>query len=191
MNTGDIVEGEAEYQAFLKSSAMLAEHAVAIRTLGKRMIADVVEIGRRLTECQEIVGHGGWAAWLDANFSWSDRTARNFMHAFELAKSEKFSDLSQVDLPISALYLLAAPSTPETARTEIVDRAKAGESFSVEDIKKAIANKERLPSRKKAIQLARETGRPVEAIYGFVYLGSSKVRNRKTGPATQCRLRGA
>jgi hypothetical protein len=25
----------------------------------------VIEIGRRLTECKEIVGHGYWLSWLD------------------------------------------------------------------------------------------------------------------------------
>jgi hypothetical protein len=119
---------------------VLAEHVAEIRRLGKRMIADIVEIGRRLTECQEIVGHGRWAAWLDANFSWSDRTALNFMRVFELSKSEKFSDFGQVDLPVTALYLLAAPSTPETLRTEILERAKAGNGVSVEDVKEAIAD---------------------------------------------------
>src|SRR5262249_44039327 len=114
-------------------------HIAEIRRLGKRMIADIVEIGRRLTECEEIVGHGNLASWLDANFSWRDRTARHFMRAFELVKSEKFSDFGQVDLPVTALYLLAAPSTPETLRAEILDRAKAGEDVFVEDVKKAIA----------------------------------------------------
>jgi hypothetical protein len=123
-----------------QADPVLAEHIAEIRQLGKRMIADIVEIGRRLTECQEIVGHGGWAAWLDANFSWSDRTARNFMSAFELVKSEHFSDFDQVDLPITALYLLAAPSTPETVRTEILDRAKAGEAVSVSDVQDTIAS---------------------------------------------------
>jgi hypothetical protein len=118
---------------------ILAEHIAEIRRLGKRMIADIVEIGRRLTECQEIVGHGSWAAWLEVNFSWSDRTALNFMRVFELSKSEIISDFGQVDLPVTALYLLAAPSTPEAVRTEILGRAKTGDDVSVEDVKEAIA----------------------------------------------------
>jgi hypothetical protein len=44
-------------------------------------------------------------------------------------------------LSVSALYLLAAPSTSEEARTEIFDRAKAGENVPVAVVKKIIAGK--------------------------------------------------
>jgi hypothetical protein len=41
----------------------------------------------------------------------------------ELAESKKFLDLG---LPISGLYLLAAPSTPNEARDEIIIQRAAG-----------------------------------------------------------------
>jgi hypothetical protein len=50
-------------------------------------------------------------------------------------KSENFSDLT---LPISALYLLAAPGTPAGVRDEMIERAGAGEAIKVADVKKAI-----------------------------------------------------
>jgi hypothetical protein len=100
----------------------LAEHAAEIRRLHKRVIADVIEIGRRLTECKKIVGHGAWLPWLTREFSWSDRTARNFMQLFELSKLETVSNLK---VPLRVLYLLAAPSTPPEARTEILECAKS------------------------------------------------------------------
>jgi Protein of unknown function (DUF3102) len=118
-------------------AASLAEHAVEIRRLHKRRVDDLVEIGRRLTECQKLVQHGDWLDWLDAEFGWSHRSALNFMRVYGLAsKSENFSDLN---LPISALYLLAAPSTPAGARDEIVERAKAGEAIKIGEVKKAIS----------------------------------------------------
>jgi hypothetical protein len=70
----------------------------------------------------------------------SDRTALNFTNVYEMSKSENFSGLDQVDLPISALYKLAAPSTHEATRIEIFDRAKAGERFSVTAVEEAIAD---------------------------------------------------
>jgi hypothetical protein len=58
--------------------------------------------------------HGRWLPWLKDEFGWQDQTARNFMQVFELAaESRNFRDLS---IPVSGLYLLAAPSTPEAAR---------------------------------------------------------------------------
>jgi Protein of unknown function (DUF3102) len=115
--------------------AALAEHATAIRALGKRVVADVIEIGRRLTDAKRICGHGNWLPWLEREFGWTDDTALNFMRAHELSKSRNFRDL---DLPVSALYLLAAPSTPAKAREEILERAQAGQPVSVADVKQTI-----------------------------------------------------
>jgi hypothetical protein len=55
------------------------------------------------------------------------------MRVFELAqsKSVNFADLS---LPVSGLYLLAAPTTPEAARAEVIKRAKAGERLRHSDV---------------------------------------------------------
>jgi Protein of unknown function (DUF3102) len=108
---------------------VVAEHAEKIRCLGKRVVADVIEIGRRLTECKKLLGHGNWGAWLDREFGWSDRQALNFMRVYELAesKSENFSDLH---LPVSVLYLLAAPSTPPEVRKEVIEQAKRGEKLT-------------------------------------------------------------
>lgn len=125
--------------------ATLADHADAIRTLGKRVIADVIEIGRRLTEAKRIAGHGNWLPWLEREFRWTDRTALNFMRVHELAmKSETVSDL---DIPVRGLYLLAAPSTPDEARAEVLARAEGGEALSVADVQRTV-NKVRNKQRK-------------------------------------------
>jgi hypothetical protein len=122
-----------------QANPTLKVHVQANRMLKERVANGIVEIGRRLTECREIVGHGSWAAWLKTHFDWSDRTALNFMRVFEMINSETISDLDQINLPTTALYVLAAPSTPETARAEILDRAKAGEKFTVESVKDEVA----------------------------------------------------
>jgi hypothetical protein len=116
--------------------ATLADHASAIRSLGKRVIADIIEIGRRLAEAKRIAGHGNWLPWLEREFGWTDRTALNFMRVHELAmKSETVSDL---DIPVRGLYLLAAPSTPDEARAEVIARAEGGEALSVADVARTV-----------------------------------------------------
>lgn len=114
----------------------VAEHAAVIRALGKRVIRDIIEIGRRLSDAKQALGHGNFLPWLEREFRWDERTARNFMQVNELAlKSAKFSDL---ELPVSGLYLLARPSTPEEAREEVVTRAEAGEHLSVADVQRIV-----------------------------------------------------
>jgi hypothetical protein len=126
-----------------EQSATLTANADAIRMLRMRVANDVVEIGRRLAESREIVrktaGHGHWLDWLKAEFSWSESTALNFIRVFEMSESTNFADLDQVNLPVSALYLLAAPSTPKTVRGKILNRAKT-KRISVANVKDAVAD---------------------------------------------------
>jgi hypothetical protein len=119
-------------------AAFLADSAERIRALGKRVISNVIEIGRLLIECKERCGHGNWLPWLEAEFGWTERTAQRYISAaHELAG--KYDKLSDLDVPISSLYLLAAPSTPEAARDEIIERAKSGERLKHEEVRAIIA----------------------------------------------------
>jgi Protein of unknown function (DUF3102) len=116
----------------------LNEHVAEIRRLGKRVVLDVVEIGRRLSECRRIIDHGEWLPWLDREFGWSDRTALNYIRAYEVVtKSEIVSDLD-LSMTLGALYLLGAPSTPAEVQNDILQRAKGGEQIKVGDVKDAI-----------------------------------------------------
>jgi N6-adenosine-specific RNA methylase IME4 len=124
--------------------AKLANHAVEIRRLGKRIVGDVIEIGKRLTECKDICGHGNWLPWLNREFGWTDQTARNFIQVYELARA-KSQNFLNLDIPVSGLYLLAAPSTPEKARVEVIDRAEAGEMVTHQAVKETV-NKHKQPA---------------------------------------------
>ena len=55
---------------------VLAEHAAAIKTLGKRVVGDVIEIGGRAEQVRALLKEeGGWRAWLKAEFVWDRKTA--------------------------------------------------------------------------------------------------------------------
>src|ERR1700730_4074141 len=108
----------------IPTDAALTEHADAIRRLGKQCI---VEIGRRLSECRRIIKERGesWSDWLEREFEGSDQQAPRFIHVYK-----QFSGLHKLlseEVPVSALYRRAAPSTPAEARSEIAERAQAGE----------------------------------------------------------------
>lgn len=117
---------------------VLAEHAAVIKALGKRVARDIVEIGYRLTLCKIGCGHGEWLPWLDHEFGWDERTAQRFMDVHALVgKNDKLSDL---DIPVSGLYLLAAPNTPDEVIDQAVERAEQGETLSVAKVKEMIAD---------------------------------------------------
>jgi hypothetical protein len=89
-------------------------------------VGDVIEIGECLAQVKARLDHGQWLPWLKAEFGWSEQAARKFMsvHRMVESKSLKFSDLEPID--VSALYLLAAPSTPEPAREGVAEAAAEG-----------------------------------------------------------------
>jgi hypothetical protein len=123
----------------------LDRHVTEIHRLRKRVGDDIIEIGRRLVECKKLVGRGNWLSWLDQQFGWDERTAQRFMSVHEFAgKSDNLSDLS---IGVSALYVLAAQSTPHTACDEIVRRNRAGERLTIAGIRR-IVQKHKSPRSK-------------------------------------------
>jgi hypothetical protein len=79
---------------------------------------------------------------LDEQIGWTDRTTLTFMRVHSLAiKSEKFSDLALDDLavPLSCMYVLAAPQTPSEAVAEILERARNGKRVTAAEVLDTIA----------------------------------------------------
>lgn len=117
-----------DYDSLDSADAIFVQQQTgAILSLMKRSAEGIREIGQRLIEVKKRLGHGRFGAWLSAEFEWDDRTARRFMSVADRFKTDK---LSKINLAPSALYLLAAPSTPETAKKEAIARAEAGESIT-------------------------------------------------------------
>jgi hypothetical protein len=126
--------------AEITANPALAEHARAIHELVRRTREDIIAVGRHLAEAREQVDHGEWLAWLEAEFGWSDETARRFINVFKLSCDAKFHTCVELDLPLRVLYQLAAPKA-EAAREEIVDRLEAGEEVTRAVVDEAIARR--------------------------------------------------
>jgi hypothetical protein len=112
--------------------AFLADRAEQIRSLGKRVITDLIEIGRLLVECKARCGHGNWLTWLEHEFGWNEKTAERYMSLHRLQGQNR--QIVEYDIPVSGLYLLAAPSTPEAAREEVFNRAESGQRLRHADV---------------------------------------------------------
>jgi len=80
--------------------------------------------------------HGQFETWLKAEFGWSRRTAYNFINVYETFAER--ANLAQIDIATSALYLLAAPSTPQNVRNEFMQRAKEGETVTHKSLRRVI-----------------------------------------------------
>lgn len=138
-----------------RSLATVTAEIRTIRAARDKMFLEAsVEIGRRLKEAKELVGHGGWGDYCKTELDFSQQTAQNHIKLFEAyaaeqirldgaaLKSQAFGDLSYTQ----ALALLALPSEEE--REEFV----AGhdmDSLSTRELKAEIA---RLREEKEAIE---------------------------------------
>lgn len=125
------------------ASARAAAERIKLRMA--RAAQDIIEVGQELSEQQDSMGHGNFLAWIESEFSMSQRTAYNFMSVHK----EFGSKLATVaSLPPTALYALAAPSA-EPVREEAFALAANGESVTAKVVAELKARHERLQEKLK------------------------------------------
>jgi hypothetical protein len=117
-----------------EARAVVRQKTGEIRERIRRTTGDLIEIGERLIEIKDQLGHGQFLGWLKAEFDWSERTAQNLMSV-----ADAFKSATVADLPIGpkALYALAAPSVPEPARQEAIALAENGHQVTHADAGRA------------------------------------------------------
>ena len=104
------------------------------------------EIGKRLCEAKEQVGHGAWGEWLKTEVEYSQSTAENFMKIYREYGSNQmslFSDFSNSQtigkLDVSKLLLLA--SVPAEEREDVAKEVDA-ENISVRELKEKLKERD-------------------------------------------------
>jgi len=102
----------------------------------QRSAQGIIEIGARLGEVRARLDFGSFDGWLKTEFDWSRRMAYNFIGVHEQFGRANFA---QLDVAASALYLLAAPSTPPEARQEALDLAATGKKVTHQTAQQLIA----------------------------------------------------
>jgi Protein of unknown function (DUF3102) len=117
--------------------------SVANRVLDRlgNMTANIVEIGHELRAVKLRLEHGQFHNWIEAACKLSPRTAQLMMKAAEWAEGK---DEIVSRLEPTAIYLLAAPSTPDSIRREVLSGLEHGQRPTPRLIKDMIrAAKER------------------------------------------------
>jgi hypothetical protein len=109
------------------------EARAAAERIKQHMRTAFLDVGAELARIKERLPHGRFAPWLQAEFGMTARTAQNYMAAAALAAKYEIISL----LPPTIIYA-SAPTTPEPARQEIVDRLQRGESVGYRDARDVI-----------------------------------------------------
>lgn len=111
--------------------------AVDILANGQRLQQSAVAIGERLIGVKRFLPHGLFGDWCATEFHMSQKTAENMMNV-----AREFGDKIETVsiLTDSAMYMLAAPSTPEPARQQAIEEAQqTGKSPTKSRVREIIA----------------------------------------------------
>lgn len=121
---------------------VVQQRTTEIKALMKRAASDIIEIGQKLIEVKARLGHGSWLPWLRAEFAWSEDTASRFM-----AVARRIPEIPHgAEFDARALYLLAATSTPDSARDEALERAGNGETITHQAARDIVSNHRNPPT---------------------------------------------
>ncbi|MEM8829538.1 MAG: DUF3102 domain-containing protein [Cyanobacteria bacterium P01_G01_bin.19] len=110
-----------------KTQISIKQTTFEIKILIRQAARDIVEVGQKLVAVKKQLKHGEFRNWLKAEFDWSVSSATKFMQVYDKFKNINFTHF---DFSASALYALAAPSTPESARKHALELADRGESIT-------------------------------------------------------------
>lgn len=117
-----------------ETGALIRNATQRIRAHQQNVAQAIIAIGVELLGVKEHVGHGRFGAWLEAEFSWTEKTAQRFMNA---ARAFRANPTAVSDMSPTTIYLLS--SAPASVRNEIVRRREEGEQFPDRTIKLMVA----------------------------------------------------
>lgn len=139
----------------IRNADMIAAEINAIKDQTRNIVLyNSIEIGRRLVEAKEIVGHGEWSNWLEKSVDYSQRTANNLMKIFNEYGSSQMSLLgdnlnSQTYANLSYSQALALLGLPTEEREEFIKENNI-EDMSTRELQAAIKEKQKLQEQLKA-----------------------------------------
>lgn len=106
-----------------------------IKTLHTTIMENIWYTGEQLAQAQDVLRHnkdGGFIQWAEQTFGWSKRTIYNYLNVYK--RFPTVQRVTQLGITQKSLYALAADSTPEEARQEVLERIEAGEQLTFQDV---------------------------------------------------------
>lgn len=130
---------EFEYRKLpVRQRAQIRQLTLEIKKSIRNTVQTSWEIGKKLAEARRQLDPLEFSSWLEVEFDWSRRTAYNFIYIYEAFPEFASANFARLDISISALYLLAAPSTQPEIRHDFLNKALAGERITHKVIQTAI-----------------------------------------------------
>jgi hypothetical protein len=122
------------------------------RSFQRRTVLAMAEIGRQLINIRERLEHGQFLKWIEAELG-SKSTAYRCMNVAEKFAPAELPTVGSLD--VNTVQALAAESTPQDLRQEIIGKLASGEPVSAAQIKEQLAYARR--EAKHAARLRKES----------------------------------
>ncbi len=141
--TTELIQLAFDYESLdLEVRIVVQQRTSEIRERLRRTAQDIVEVGQRMIEVKDRLPHGQFGPWLGAEFGMSEGHARKMMQVYRaFGQNDHYDRFAS-----TALYLLAAPGTPEEARIEAIEAASIGESISAKQAEEIVAKHKPAPA---------------------------------------------
>jgi predicted transcriptional regulator len=124
-----------DYAPLGNSAETVKAIAKSINQKMRATAASIIAIGRELRTARGILGVSVFGHWIEAEFGFTDRTARNYIAVAQ--RLGQYEDRIST-IPPATLYVLAAKSVPEEAIETVIARTEAGETVSREEAREII-----------------------------------------------------
>ncbi|MDX8477020.1 hypothetical protein RFN28_00855 [Mesorhizobium sp. VK24D] len=115
-----------------KAQAIANRIRANVRATEKNLLAN----GRELLAIKEDLGRGLFGPWVEAEFRWTARTAQNYIAVAERV-ADNYHYLTY--LPSPTIYRLAAKTTPDALRLDVINAAKNNTPKSKDEVERLIS----------------------------------------------------
>jgi len=122
------------------------------------LLANAIDIGRRLKEAKNLLSHGDWGEWLKESVSYSQRTAQRLIQLFQEYGTKELASRDSNDnsnaSPVTHLTYTQAIillGIPEEEREEFMEKHDV-ESMTKSELQQAVKDRDQAIQAKKDLQ---------------------------------------
>ncbi|EHQ91264.1 DUF3102 domain-containing protein [Desulfosporosinus youngiae] len=122
------------------------------------LLANAIEIGRRLKEAKDLFPHGEWGDWLKESVSYSQRTAQRLIQLFQEYGKKQLASLDSNDGSNASLVThltytqaIILLRIPEEEREEFIEKHDI-ESMTKSELQQAVKDRDQAIEDKNALQ---------------------------------------
>ena len=122
------------------------------------LLANAIEIGRRLKEAKDLLPHGEWGDWLKESVSYSQRTAQRLIQLFQEYGKKQLASLDSNDGSNASLVThltytqaIILLRIPEEEREEFIEKHDI-ESMTKSELQQAVKDRDQAIEDKNALQ---------------------------------------